>query len=85
MAANDANSQIRSEVRIPQHDGITSSPSLVVTPREELVQIVPLKERPLQGPPRLTETPEDATPTGALVSNLLCTVQRQTSLIEEQN
>jgi len=32
-----------------------------------------------------TETPEDTTPTGALVSNLLRTVQRQTSLIEEQN
>ena len=28
---------------------------------------------------------KDVTPTGALVSNLLCTVQRQTSLIEEQN
>ena len=26
MAANGANSQLRSEIRIPQHDGITSSP-----------------------------------------------------------
>jgi len=85
MAANGVNSQLRSEVRIPQRDGMTSSPSLVGTPREEPVQIVPLQERPLQGPLRPTKTTEDATPTGALVDNLLRTVQRQTSLIEEQN
>jgi len=85
MAANGANSQLRSEVRIPQRVGMASSPSPVGTPREEPVQIVPLQERPLQGPPQPTETPEDATPTGALVSNLLRTVQRQTLLIEEQN
>jgi len=64
---------------------MTSSPSPVSTPKEEPVQIVPLQERPLQGPPRPTEMPEDATLTSALVNNLLCTVQRQTSLIEEQN
>jgi len=85
MAANGANSQIRSEIRIPQQDGMTSSPSPGGTPREEPIQIIHLQERPLQGPTRLTETPEDATPTSALVSNLLHTVQRQTSLIEEQN
>jgi len=76
MAANGANSQMRSEVRIPQHDGMTSSPSLVGTPKEEPVQIVPLKQSPLQGPPQPIETPEDATPTSSLVKNLLCTVQR---------
>jgi len=75
MAVNSANSQLRSEVRIPQRVGMTSSPSPVGTPREEPVQIVPLQERPLQSPPRPTVTPEDATPTGALVSNLLRTVQ----------
>jgi len=85
MAVNGANSQIRNEVRIPQRDGMTSSPSPVGTPREEPVQIVPLQQRPLQGPSRPTETPEDATPTSALINNLLRTVQRQTSLIEEQN
>jgi hypothetical protein len=85
MASKSANSQIRSEIRIPQWDGMTSSPSVVETPREEPAQIVPLQQRPLQGPPRPTETPEDATPTEALVSNLLRTVQRQTSLIKEQN
>jgi len=85
MAANGANSQLRSEVRIPQRDGMTSSPSPVDIPREEPVQIVTLQERPLQGPPRPTETPKDATPTSALVNNLLPTVQRQTSLIEEHN
>jgi hypothetical protein len=85
MAANGANTHIRSEIRIPQHDGVTSSPSLVDTPREEPAQIVPLQQRPLQGPLRSTETPEDATPTGVLVGNLICTVQRQTSLIEEYN
>jgi len=85
MAANSANSQIRSEIRIPQWNGMTSSPSPGGTPRGELIQIVPLQERPLQGPTRPTETPEDATPTGALVNNLLRTVQQQTSLIEEQN
>nr|ABE87610.1 hypothetical protein MtrDRAFT_AC153123g1v2 [Medicago truncatula] len=85
MATNSASSQIRSEVHIPQRDGMTSSPSPVGTPREEPVQIIPLQERPLQGPPRPTETPKDVTPTSALVSNLLRTVQRQTSLIEEQN
>ena len=85
MAANSANSQIRSEIRIPQRDGMTSSPSLGGTPRGEPIQIIPLQERPLQGPTRPTETPEDAMSTGALVSNLLRTVQRQTSLIEEQN
>jgi len=85
MAANGANSQIRSEIRIPQRDGMTSSPSLGGTPREEPVQIISLQERPLQGPTRPTETPEGATLTGALVSNLLRIVQRQTSLIEEQN
>jgi hypothetical protein len=85
MVANGANSQIRSEIRIPQRDGMTSSPPPVDTPRGEPAQIVPLQQRPLQGPPRPTETPEDAMPTGVLVSNLLRTVQRQTSLIEEQN
>jgi len=85
MATNGANSQIRSEVRIPQCNGMTSSPSPVGTPREEPVQIVPLQDRPLQGPSRPTETPEDATPTGALINNLLYTVQIQTLLIEEQN
>jgi hypothetical protein len=85
MAANGASSQIRSEIRIPLRDGMTSSPSPVGTPREEPAQIAPLQERPLQGPPRATETPEDTTPFGALVSNLLRMVQRQTSLIEEQN
>jgi len=85
MTANGASSQIQSEVRDPQRDGMTSSPSLVGTPSEEPIQIIPLQERPLQGHPRPTETPEDATPTGALVNNLIRTVQRQTSLIEEQN
>jgi len=64
---------------------MTSSPSPVGTPREEFVKIVPLQQRPLQGPPRPIETPEDDTLNSALVNNLLCTVQRQTSLIEEQN
>jgi hypothetical protein len=85
MAANGASFQIRSEIRIPQRDGMTSSPSHVDTPSEEPAQIVPLQQRPLQGPLRPTETPEDATPTGALIGNLIRTVQRQTSLIEEQN
>jgi hypothetical protein len=85
MAANGAHSQIRSEIRIPQRDGMTSSPSLVDTPREEPSQIVPLQRRPLQGPNRPTETPEDATPTGVCIGNLIRTVQRQTSLIEEQS
>jgi hypothetical protein len=85
MAAIGASSQIRSEISIPQRDGMTSSPSPVGTPREEPTHIVSLQQRPLQGPPRPTETPEDATPTGALFNNLLCTVQRQTSLIEEHN
>jgi len=64
---------------------MTSSPSLGSTPREESLQIVPLQERSLQGPLQPTETLEDTTPTGALVDNLLRTVQRETSLIEEQN
>ena len=85
MAANGANSQIRSEIRIPQRDGMASSPSLGGTPRGEMIQIISLQERPLQSPTRPTQTTEDATPTGALVSNLRRTVQRQTSLIEEQN
>jgi len=78
MAANGASPRVRSEVRIPQHDGMTSSPSLVDT-REEPVQEISLQLRPLQGPPRPTETPEDTTPNGAIVTNLLRTVQRQTS------
>jgi len=85
MAANGASPRLRSEVRIPQHDGMTSSPSLVGTPREEPIQAIPLQLRPLQGPPQPTETPEDTTPNGAIVNNLLCTVQRQTSLIVEKN
>jgi hypothetical protein len=85
MAGNGASSQTRSEIRIPQRDGMTSSPSPVGTPREEPKQIVPLQQRSPQGPPRPIETPEDATPTGAIINNLLRTVQRQTSLIEEQN
>jgi hypothetical protein len=84
MAANGAKSQLRSEVHIPQRDSVTSSPSPVDTPREEPTQIVPLQQRPLQGPNRPTENPEDAT-TVALIGNLICTVQRQTSFIEEQN
>jgi len=55
------------------------------TPREEPAHIIALQQRPLQGPLRPTETLEDATPAGVLVNNLLRTVQRQTSLIEEQN
>jgi len=81
MAPNGANSQLRTEIRIPQCDGMTSSPSLGGTPIEEPVKIVPLQERPLQGPLPPTEMPKDATPTGVVVSNLLRTVQQQTSLI----
>ena len=54
LAANSASSQIQREVCIPQRDGMPSSPSPVVTPREEPLQIVPLQERHLQGPPRPT-------------------------------
>jgi hypothetical protein len=84
MAANGAKSQLRSEVRIPQQDGVTSSPSPVDTPREDPTQVLPIQQRPLLGPLRPTETPEDAASTGVLISNLIRTVQRQTSLIEEQ-
>jgi len=84
MAANGASPRVRSEFYIPQRGGMTSSPSLVDT-REELVQAIPLQFRPLQGPPRPTEKLEDTTPNGVIVTNLLRTVQRQTSLIEEQN
>jgi len=47
------------------------------TPREDAIQIIPhqdipLKYRPLQGPLRPIETAENTTPTGALVSNLIC-------------
>lgn len=76
MAANGANPQIRSEIRIPQRDGVTSSPSPVDTPREEPAQMVPLQQRPLQGPLRPTETPEDAAPTVVLIGNLIRMVQR---------
>jgi len=56
MTANGASSRIRSEVHVLQQDGMTSSPSLVDTPREDAIQIIPqhnipLKERPLLGPP----------------------------------
>jgi len=85
MAANGVSLRLRSEVRIPRHDVMTSSPSPVDTPREEPVQAIPLQLRPLQGPPRPTKTPEDTTQNGAIVTDLLHTVQRQTSLIEEQN
>ena len=74
MAANGASPRLRSKVRMPQRDGMTSTPSHVGTPREEPVQIVPLQLRPLQGPLQPTETPKDTTPTGALIANLLCTV-----------
>ena len=47
MAANGASPRLRSEVRIPQRDGKTSSPSLVDTPREEPIQAIPLQLRPL--------------------------------------
>ena len=50
MTANGATSQLQSKIRIPQRDGMTSSPSPVGTPREEPVQIIPLQQRPLQGP-----------------------------------
>jgi len=80
MAANGASLRLRSEVCIPQRDSMTSPPSLMGTPREEPVQAIPL-----QGPPRPTETPEDTTQNGAIVTDLLRMVQRQTSLIEEQN
>jgi len=90
MTANGASSRIRSEVRVLQQDRMTSSPSPVDTPREDAMQIIPqqnipLEERPLLGPPQPTETPENTTPTGAIVDNLIRTVQRQTSLIEEHN
>jgi len=73
MVANGASPRVRSEVRIPQRDGMTSSPSPVDT-REEPVQAIPLHLRPLQEPPRLIETPEDTTPNGAIVTDLLHTV-----------
>jgi hypothetical protein len=85
MAANGAKSQLRSEVRIPQQDGVTSSPSPVDTPREDPNQALPIQQRPLLVPPNPTEMPEDAASTVALISNLVCTVHRQTSLIEDQN
>ncbi|XP_024630425.1 serine/arginine repetitive matrix protein 1-like [Medicago truncatula] len=85
MAGNGASFEIRNEIRIPQRDGMTSSASPVGTLRKEPAQIVPLQQRPLQGPPQPTETPDDTTPTSALVNNLLRKVQRQTSLIDEQN
>jgi hypothetical protein len=85
MTTNGAHSQLRSEVHVLQQDGMTSTPSPVETNREEPTHIIPLQQRPLQGPPRPTKTPEDATPTGVLVDNLIRTVQRHTSLIEEQN
>lgn len=47
MAANSANSQLQSEVRIPQRDGMTSLSSPVGTPREEPIQIGSHQERPL--------------------------------------
>ena len=75
MAANGANPQIRSEVHVLQQDGMTSTPSPVETNREEPTHIIPVQQRPLQGPPRPTETPEDATPTSILVGNLIRTVQ----------
>jgi len=64
---------------------MTSLPSHVGTPREEPVQKVPLQQRPLQGPLRPTKTPEDTTPIGALVKNLLRMIQQQTALMEEHN
>jgi hypothetical protein len=85
MAANGAKSQLRSEVRIPLRDGVTSSSSPVDTPREDPTQVLPIPQRPLLGPFHPTETPEDAASTGVLISNLIRTVHRQTSLIEEQN
>jgi len=88
MTANGANSRIRNEVCVLQQDEMTSSPSLVSTPRGDAIQIVPqqnipLENRPLQGPQQPTETAENTMPTGALDDNLLHTVQ--TFLIEEQN
>ena len=71
MAANGASPRLRSEVCIPQRDGMTSSPSPVDTPREEPVQAIPLQLRPLQGPPRPTYTPEDTTPNGAIIIDFL--------------
>jgi len=75
MAANGASPRVRSEVRIPQRDGMTSSPSPVDT-RKLPVHAIPLQLRPLQGPPRPTKTPKDTTLNGAIVTNLLRTVQR---------
>lgn len=75
MAANGANSQLRSEIRIPQRDGMTSTPSPMESPVGEPDQIIPLQQRPLQGPPQPTETPDDATSTTAFVENLLRTAR----------
>jgi len=85
MATNGASPRLRSEVRIPQRDGMTSSPSPVDLPRGEPLQAIPLQLRHLQGPPQPTKTPEDTTPNGAIIKNMLRTVQQQTLLIEEQN
>jgi len=56
MAANGASPRLRSEIHIPQRDGMTSSPSPVDTPKGEPVQVVPLQLRPLQGPSQPTDT-----------------------------
>jgi len=56
------------------------------TPREGQLHLeIPLQDMPLLVPPRSTETAENTMLMDALVSNLIHTVQRQTSLIEEQN
>jgi len=52
MATNGASPRL--QIRMPQRDGMTSSPSPVDTPREESIQAVPLQLRPLQGPPQPT-------------------------------
>jgi hypothetical protein len=85
MTANGANSRLRSEVHNLQQDGMTTTTSPMETNQEEPTHMVPLPKRLLQGPPRPTETPKDTTPTSVLVGNLIRTVQRQTSLTEEQN
>jgi hypothetical protein len=47
--------------------------------------VAQLQDQPLLGSPRPDEVADNSTPTDTLVNYLLCTVQRQTSITEEQN
>jgi hypothetical protein len=88
MTANGSSMRLQSQVQRPNYDGQTTSPSLATSPRTGATPTsshpaAQLKDHPILGPPRPDEMADNFTNT--LISYLLRTVKRQTSITKEKS